>query len=71
MVNIIKNFGDWKMIKESEILNSKFQEILSISNLKIIPLGNTEKIEFSKIKCFEDCLAWQLKYTSYFSKEIL
>lgn len=27
-------------------------------------------IEFSKIKCFEDCLAWQLKYTSYFSKEI-
>ena len=50
MVNIIKNFGDWKMIKESEILNSKFQEILSISNLKIIPLGNTEKIEFSKIK---------------------
>ncbi len=50
MVNIIKNFGDWKMIKESEILNSKFQEILSISNLKIIPLGNAKEIEFSKIK---------------------
>lgn len=26
--------------------------------------------EFGMIKTYEECLAWQLKYTSYFSKKI-
>lgn len=47
---------------------STFCEVLSDKKIKgFSPNGDRE---FALIKNFEECLAWQLKFTPYFNKDV-